>query len=50
MVEHSKAILQRAGWKNAMFEEIYFAPSDVKEEHAEYLPPALDQFLGHAPK
>jgi ferredoxin--NADP+ reductase len=31
-----QGILQRAGWKKeAMFEEIYFIPSDVKEEHAE---------------
>ena len=36
MVENGRGILQRAGWqKNAMFEEIYFIPSDVKEEHAE---------------
>ncbi|HTC67271.1 MAG TPA: hypothetical protein VK685_09060 [Candidatus Acidoferrum sp.] len=35
MVENGKGILQRAGWKGAMFEEISFVPSDVKEEHAE---------------
>jgi hypothetical protein len=36
MVENGRGILQRAGWKKgAMFEEIYFVPSDVKEEHAE---------------
>ena len=36
MVENGRGILQRAGWKkDAMFEEIYFVPSDVKEEHAE---------------
>jgi ferredoxin--NADP+ reductase len=36
MVENGRGILQRAGWqKNAMFEEIYFVPSDTKEEHAE---------------
>jgi len=36
MVENGRGILQRAGWKkDGMFEEIYFIPSDVKEEHAE---------------
>jgi ferredoxin--NADP+ reductase len=36
MVENGRGILQRAGWqKNSMFEEIYFIPGDVKEEHAE---------------
>ena len=36
MVENGRGILQRAGWKkDSMFEEIYFIPSDVKEEHAE---------------
>src|SRR6202048_3295111 len=36
MVENGRGILQRAGWqKDAMFEEIYFVPRDVKEEHAE---------------
>ena len=36
MVENGRGILQRAGWKkDAMFEEIYFQPSDAKEAHAE---------------
>jgi ferredoxin--NADP+ reductase len=36
MVENGRGILQRAGWKkDGMFEEIYFIPSDVKEEHGE---------------